>query len=360
MQRTTQQQSRKIHQFVLLVLVLGILSSCKLRVSSERAVILKSAVLAQALWKRGGGEGEDGDGAEEEDSPVLQLQQQGHPIEAALDGEDEAAASASPNATDDRSDIDDNSSDIHDNYRAGDEPAKGSRKSLRKLEFLDRIALIASALRQESAEIRDRSAGKDASSYVQAGEERGPASSDITPQSDLSRPGRHIHVVTTAALPWFTGTAVNPLLRAAYLHRTTQQINSKPGGTEVDEDEHGPTERWVTLVVPWLELPEDQQELYGRVFASEAEQEAYIREWLATQGSMPDAAQGLKFSWYPARYHSELRSIFAMGDIMSLLEEDELDVCVLGTFVVACRVLVPRCCLSLTRAICDLQRNPST
>lgn len=331
MQRSTQQQSRKLHQFVLLVLVLGILSSCKLRVSSERAVIIKSAVLAQALFKRGGGEGDAGDGPEKGGATVLELPQD-PPMEVLLGGEEEAAATASPNATDDRGDNDevngDNDSRINDPLNS----PKGNRKSLRKLEFLDRIALIASTLRQESAEIRDRTGIKEPE-----GEERGPAASDITPQSDLSRPGRHIHVVTTAALPWFTGTAVNPLLRAAYLHRTTQEINAKQEGTaEGEADEPETAKRWVTLVVPWLELPEDQQELYGRVFANEGEQEAYIREWLATQGSMPDAAQGLKFSWYPARYHSELRSIFAMGDIMSLLEEDELDVCVLGTFNVAC------------------------
>jgi hypothetical protein len=85
---------------------------------------------------------------------------------------------------------------------------------------------------------------------------------EITPESDLSNPNRRIFVVTTASLPWRTGTAVNPLSRALYLTR-------------------GRPKQYVTLVIPWLPKQEDQVKLFGKdsTFATQEEQEQWIRDY---------------------------------------------------------------------------------
>jgi len=122
------------------------------------------------------------------------------------------------------------------------------------------------------------------------------------PVTDLSVPRRHVWIVTTAALPWMTGTAVNPLLRAAALCSA-------------------PYDHRVTLVQPWLERPEDRLALYGPDWedATVERQETYLKEWLAHNG-LEDAVRSLKFDFYPARYHVQLSSIFALGDLCERLE----------------------------------------
>lgn len=213
-----------------------------------------------------------------------------------------------------------------------DEQTKKEKRFLksRKLKFLNRIAKVSSFLQkgEDDAALEKEGWRKRQQLYNMELEYDVSEEDDnrITNQSDLTRPGRHVHIVTTAALPWMTGTAVNPLLRAAYMHERLEAINHNSSKNHTRSN----SSSFVTLVIPWLELPEDQRQLYnGRVFESQEEQEQYVRTWLAESANMPDAAANLKIVFYNARYHADLGSVFAMGDIIEELPPDELDVCVL-------------------------------
>jgi len=153
-----------------------------------------------------------------------------------------------------------------------------------------------------------------ASSSGRRGETKGKGGlvgSDIIPESDLSDPNRRIWIITTACLPWLTGTSVNPLLRAAYLAK------DRPKGK-------------VTLMVPWLQR-EEQEVAFppGVRFDHPDEQKAFVRKWLIEDAHLPRAAENLDIAFYSARYHDEYHSIFPMGDISALIPDDEADVCVL-------------------------------
>ena len=135
-------------------------------------------------------------------------------------------------------------------------------------------------------------------------------SSDLRPklQSKVNPDGtstmiprcRSFHVITTAALPWMTGTAVNPLLRAAYLNKMNrtfmekaksmnsekrQQIDDERNSENLHSDSYMGS---VTLVIPWLIEESDRKTLYGNItFQSSADQEAYIRKWLRETANLP-------------------------------------------------------------------------
>jgi hypothetical protein len=148
-----------------------------------------------------------------------------------------------------------------------------------------------------------------------------PDGSEPTEDSSLEL-ARKYWIVTTAAIPWFTGTAVNPLLRAAYLsQRNRDEFN---------------LQKSVTLVIPWLIDPSDRVALYGEEWkdATPEKQEGYIRNWLAHQAGLPKEAYsetgGIDIQWYPAKYHPAMLSIFAMGDLCNLLPSQSKEyICIL-------------------------------
>ena len=126
--------------------------------------------------------------------------------------------------------------------------------------------------------------------------------------SSLRDPGRRIAIFTTASLPWMTGTAVNPLLRAAYLAADA----SSPSGAP----------REVTLFVPWLPR-QDQDAVFppgGARFDTPAQQEAWVRRWARERTGLKC---DFKLGFYAARYAAEKGSILPVGDITECV--DKLD-----------------------------------
>ncbi|CAL0310008.1 unnamed protein product [Lupinus luteus] len=124
---------------------------------------------------------------------------------------------------------------------------------------------------------------------------------------DASDNERHVAIVTTASLPWMTGTAVNPLFRAAYLSQSAKQK--------------------VTLLIPWL-CKSDQELVYPSnvTFTSPEEQEAYIRNWLEERvGFKAD----FKISFYPGKFSKSRRSILPAGDTSQFIPSRDADIAIL-------------------------------
>jgi digalactosyldiacylglycerol synthase len=170
--------------------------------------------------------------------------------------------------------------------------------------------------RQESdmVELEEQSAHtakKNSSLPIPAPAKPGEA---VLPHTDISDKSKRLLIVTTAAMPWRTGTAVNPLLRAAYLTKGRE----KSGGG-------------VTLMLPWLERKSDQERVYGaaNTFETPEDQESYIRTWLRDDAGFVQASEDLKIQWYTAWQNKVENSIYSMGDITALVSADDFDICIL-------------------------------
>lgn len=134
----------------------------------------------------------------------------------------------------------------------------------------------------------------------------------FTEESDLSNINHRVWIVTTAALPWMTGTAVNPLLRSLALAKTRN-------------------EGFVNLLIPWLDDKRARLKLYGKenVFRDCNEQERYIRNFCRTKAKSVEEEKKLSIHFYSAAYHEVFGSIFPTCDICSLIPEDEADIAIL-------------------------------
>jgi digalactosyldiacylglycerol synthase len=137
---------------------------------------------------------------------------------------------------------------------------------------------------------------------------------EILPHTDISDKSKNIWIVTTASLPWMTGTAVNPLLRAAYLSTGRKAA----GGS-------------VTLMLPWVERTEDKKRIYGdeKLFETPEDQEEFVRSWLRDTANMKEASVDLNIRWYTAWQEVLENSLYSMGDIIGLIPQEKCDICVL-------------------------------
>lgn len=126
--------------------------------------------------------------------------------------------------------------------------------------------------------------------------------------SDMRTDRRHITIVTTAAIPWMTGTSVNPALRAIYLAK----------------DGHD-----VTLVVPWLSTRFEQSQVFSKdEFFETCEQQAqYILRWAREQVPSVD----IRIRFYQGAYSPKLCSILPIGAITDVFNDSSFvkDICIL-------------------------------
>lgn len=177
------------------------------------------------------------------------------------------------------------------------------------------LAAVEAVLGESAMSSTDASTAATASATAAQwqAEKRKKRQASLEGRSSLKEGGRNVAIVTTAALPWMTGTAVNPLLRAAYLAH--------------EEEKRGESGSKVTLVIPWLALA-DQARVYPNnlTFANPEEQETYVRNWVQKRTGFDC---NFKVTFYPGRYASEKGSILPVGDPTKYIPDSEADVAVL-------------------------------
>lgn len=141
--------------------------------------------------------------------------------------------------------------------------------------------------------------------------------------SDLSDPTKHIWIVTTASLPWRTGTSINPFLRALYFVRRRLHLYTS-----------GDIAGKVSLVIPWIDDMDDAMKLYGGVVTKKGDegreqQIQWIKNYAINQCGMSDEIKHLNILFYDAEYWVSFGSIFPTVDICSLIPDDETDIAIL-------------------------------
>jgi len=127
--------------------------------------------------------------------------------------------------------------------------------------------------------------------------------------SDLAQSGpRDIVIVTTASLPWMTGTSINPLIRALQLLDVGHAV---------------------TLVLPFLPPEEQDQAFHGSAyFDSQQDQETFVRGWIREQAPGKEEKMGLLF--YLGKYSVDFGSILPVGDVTEIFQAaPHSDFCIL-------------------------------
>ncbi|PXF48242.1 Digalactosyldiacylglycerol synthase 2, chloroplastic [Gracilariopsis chorda] len=134
-----------------------------------------------------------------------------------------------------------------------------------------------------------------------------PPQEHLTAASDMRASKRDVAIVTTAAIPWMTGTSVNPALRALYLAHDGHRV---------------------TLIVPWIP-PEQQGDIFASgspVFTTRQQQRDYIQNWGYNQ--LPATFDVL---FYEGVYAPQFGSILPVGAMTDVIVSNlpTKDVCIL-------------------------------